>query len=113
MVDTSVKVKLRAKTPGGNAEVCEFQGDQGAAASPGSPQLQQRRQSAAHVLERAYNFRSAQEICSQSLQCCSAFFILNRKPDFASHLFKIHLSSRLEIGQFNNVKTRAGANLAG
>jgi len=34
MVDTSVKVKLRAKTPGGNAEVCEFQGAQGAAASP-------------------------------------------------------------------------------
>ena len=26
MVDTSVKVKLRAKTPGGNGEVCEFQG---------------------------------------------------------------------------------------
>ena len=55
VVDTSVKVKLRAKTPGGNGEVCEFQ----------------------RGLEWPYRFRSAQEIRSQTLQCGSAFFILN------------------------------------
>jgi len=61
-------------------------------------------------LERANNFRSAQEIGSQTLQCCSAFLILNRKPDFGLHLLESHLASRLEIGQLNNVKTEAGAN---
>ena len=37
-------------------------------------------------------------------------FHFNRKPDFGLHLFEIHLSSRHEIGQLDNVKTKASAN---
>jgi len=53
LVDTSANVKLRAKTPGGNAEVCEFQ---------------------VEGLERAYNFPvGARDLQSNSAALLGVF----------------------------------------